>query len=98
MQDTNFPPNIDPQDFSLIAVLVAYALSGRTSALEQNSLGNWLMLVSQYMLAHSAQQQLIDSRNNNRSYFQNNSAQQHDINFLLKSIKEIYEELEKIKK
>ncbi len=65
--NTNFPPNIDPHVFSLLAVAVGYACVGDYNANEQNSIGNWLILVGQYILTHAAQQQLIETRieNNN---------------------------------
>ncbi len=58
----NFPPNIDPQVFSFIAVLIGSAAVGDYSAVEQNSIGNWLILVGQFILTNAAQQQLIESR------------------------------------
>mgnify|MGYP006956034401 FL=1 len=67
MHNTNFPPNIDPHSFSILAVVAGYACVGHYNANEQNSIGNWLILVGQYILTHAAQQQLIESRieNNN---------------------------------
>lgn len=67
MHNTNFPPSIDPHTFSIIAVAVGYACVGDYNANEQNSIGNWLILVGQYILTHAAQHQLIESRieNNN---------------------------------
>ena len=67
MHNTNFPPNTNPHTFSLIAVAVGFACIGDYNANEQNSIGNWLILVGQYILTHAAQQQLIESRieNNN---------------------------------
>ena len=67
MHNTNFPPSIDPHTFSIIAVAVGYACVGDYNANEQNSIGNWLILVGQYILTHAEQQQLIESRieNNN---------------------------------
>ncbi len=67
MHNTNFPPNIDPHSFSILAVVEGYACVGCYNANEQNSIGNWLILVGQYILTHAAQQQLIESRieNNN---------------------------------
>ena len=62
MHNTNFPPSIDPHTFSIIAVAVGYACVGDYNANEQNSNGNWLILVGQYILTHAAQQQLIESR------------------------------------
>ena len=58
----SFPPNIDPQVFALLAALVGSALSGDFDAYEQSSIGNWLMLVGEYMLTAAAQQQLIEAR------------------------------------
>ncbi|MDE6284551.1 MAG: hypothetical protein K2M17_02300 [Bacilli bacterium] len=77
MFNNNFPPNIDPHAFSLIAVGVGYALVGHYNANEQNSIGNWLVLVGQYMLTHAAQQQLIEARieNNNINTNTNNFKQ-----------------------
>ena len=58
----NFPPNIDPQAFSFLAVLIGSACVGDYSVNEQNSIGNWLILVGQFLLTNAAQQQLIESR------------------------------------
>lgn len=65
--NTNFPPSMDPHLFSMLAVAVGFAAVGDYNANEQNSIGNWLILVGQYMLTHVAQQQLIEARleNNN---------------------------------
>ena len=62
-----FPPNIDPQVFSFLAVLVASALTADFSVNEQNSIGNWFELVGQFMLTNAAQQQLIESRLENQN-------------------------------
>lgn len=63
----NFPPNIHPTTFNLIAVAIGIILVGDLNANEQASLGNWFMLLGQYLSTNSAQQQLIESRieNNN---------------------------------
>ena len=63
----NFPPNIHPTTYNLIAVAIGIVLVGDLSADEQNSLGNWFMLLGQYLDTNAAQQQLIESRieNNN---------------------------------
>lgn len=65
--NTTFPPNIDPHLFSMLAVAVGFAAVGDYNTNEQNSIGNWLILVGQYILTHAAQQQLIEARieNNN---------------------------------
>ena len=74
MHNTNFPPNIDPHVFSLIAVGVGYACVGDYNANEQNSIGNWLILVGQYILTHAAQQQLIESRIDNNNMNSNSKS------------------------
>lgn len=89
----NFPPNIDPQIYALSATIVGAALVDDFSAPEQNSIGNWLMLVSQYIITHAAQQNLIENRNRHNS----NQIIRNDIDFLLHAIEDIYRELEKIK-
>lgn len=58
----NFPPNLNPTTYNLIAVAVGILLVGDLNANEQNSLGNWLLLVGQYLATNAAQQQLIESR------------------------------------
>ena len=65
--NTNFPSNTDPHLFSILAVSVGFACVEDYNANEQNSIGNWLILVGQYILTHAAQQQLIEARleNNN---------------------------------
>ena len=65
--NTNFPPNTDPHLFAMLAVTVGFVSVGDYNANEQNSIGNWLILVGQYILTHAAQQQLIEARleNNN---------------------------------
>ena len=57
-----FPPNFDPQTFAFLAVLIGSACVGDYSVNEQNSFGNWLILVGQFVLTTAAQQQLIESR------------------------------------
>jgi len=57
-----FPPNLDPQVFAWIACLIGSLCVGDYTANEQNSFGNWLILVGQFVLTTAAQQQLIEAR------------------------------------
>lgn len=57
-----FPPNINPQVFAFLAVLVGSACVADYDVNEQNSIGNWLILVGQFILTNAAQQQLIEGR------------------------------------
>ena len=65
--NTNFPPSTNPHLYAMLAVTVGFACVGDYNANEQNSIGNWLILVGQYILTHAAEQQLIEARleNNN---------------------------------
>ena len=58
----SFPPNIDPNLFSLSAVVVGIALIGDFTVDELNSIGNWIMLVGQYIETVVAQRALIENR------------------------------------
>lgn len=82
----SFPPNVNPQLFAWLAAAVGSLAVGDYNALEQNSIGNWLIMVGQFILTNAAQQQLIEGRLENSnininsrehksggSYFANNS-------------------------
>jgi hypothetical protein len=66
-ENNNFPPNIHPTTYNLLAIAIGIVLVGDLNANEQNSLGNWLLLLGQYLATNAAQQQLIEARieNNN---------------------------------
>jgi len=114
MNGNNFPPNINPQIFSLSAVIVGAALIDHFSIQEQSSIGNWFMLLAQYIITHASQQNLIESRldrvnininskqsKNGGSYYHNNKSNQNvreEVDYLLVVVQKIYDELEKIKK
>ncbi len=65
----NFPPNINPELFSILGAVTGLIVEGDYTANELNSIGNWIILVGQFMLTTAAQQQLINGRyqNNNVS-------------------------------
>lgn len=60
-------PNIDADSFTLSSMIIGYALIGDLSPAEQNSVGNWFMMVGQVLCTHSAQQQVIFNNNSNSS-------------------------------
>ena len=99
-----FPPNIDPQIYAWIACIVGSACVGDFTALEQNTLGNWLILVGQFLETTAAQQQLIENRNRTQNQnfcnnnYANNERQQAEINFLLDAVAKIHKELNNLKK
>ncbi len=62
-----FPPNINPELFSISAMIVGLIIEDDYNANELNSIGNWLILVGQITLTTAAQQQLINARYQNNT-------------------------------
>ena len=60
----NIPPNIDASTFTISAFLIGYLLIDDLDPAEQNSIGNWFMMVGQVLCTNSAQQQVINNRIN----------------------------------
>ncbi len=57
-----FPPNINPELFTIAGMIVGLIIEDDYNASELNAIGNWLILVGQITLTTAAQQQLIDNR------------------------------------
>lgn len=57
-----FPPNMNPEAFTITALIVGLLLEDDYTSDELNSIGNWLILVGQLVLTTAAQQQLINNR------------------------------------
>lgn len=68
-------PNTPSKIFTITAFMLGYILIDEATPAEQNSLGNWFMLIGQVLCTNSAQQQVINNRTGN-STLQN----QHVIN------------------
>ena len=77
----NFPPNINPELFSILGAITGLIVEGDYTANELNSIGNWIILVGQFMLTTAAQQQLINGRyqNNNGNRIKS-GANNHSLN------------------
>lgn len=84
---------INPQLFSLSAVLVGYVLTGDYSAAELNAIGNWLMLVGQYLETYSAQQSVIQNNNQQKQNSNNN----HNLIIIEKALEKMRQEINEIK-
>lgn len=82
-------PNIDPQSYSLSAVLIGVILTDDLSPSEANSVGNWLVLVGDYLLAYAGQKNLIANRTN--PY-----VKQSDFNSVIHALKKMETELAKM--
>ena len=68
-------PEVPPQLFSLSAVIVGILLVDDSTPNEQNALGNWLMLVSQYLCTNAAYGQLLQSNTQTPGSFSENNSQ-----------------------
>lgn len=69
------PPNIPAPIFDLSAIIIGFLLIDESTPAEQNSIGNWFMLIGQVLCTNSAQQQVINNRTN-----KSNTSNQHVIN------------------
>lgn len=110
----NFPPNYDPNLFSMVAAIAGAIVVGDFDDYELNSIGNWIILFGQYLLTFASQQQLIEQRieghniniNSRKAKMwgspysndKSNLNQQYEIDYLLKAIKIIEEKLNEINK
>ncbi len=91
---------LNPKISTALAVLIGYILIEDLSAAEQNTLGNWLMLISQLLITNATSQQLIESyasSYNNINLNDQNIKNKYnpvfyDIETLRNTIKEIYPE------
>lgn len=92
----NFMKNLPPKVSTLSAVAVGYILLDDSTYVEQNALGNWLMLVAQILCTNAyfkqLQQQNVTTNNSN----QDNS--ENTIKMLKKMIDALNREVESLKK
>lgn len=97
-------PEVSPQIFSLSAVIVGVLLVDDSTPNEQNALGNWLMLVSQYLCTNAAYGQLLQSRIQTPGSFNENNSQDKNISdeetlqMLMKMVNALNKEITEIKK
>lgn len=96
----NLVPNVNARTYTLSAFVIGYLLIDDATPAEQNSLGNWFMLIGQVLCTNSAQQQVINNRNGT-----SNTSNQHILNddenqieMMNKVIKAMQTEIENLKK
>ena len=88
----NIVPNVSSNNYSISAFTIGLILSEGLNASEQNSLGNWFMLVGQTICTKASQQQVLNNRNNT-----SNNSNSHIINDnLRKSANNIKKEVNNI--
>lgn len=71
----NIVPNVSSNNYSISAFTIGLILSEGLNASEQNSLGNWFMLVGQTICTKASQQQVLNNRNNT-----SNNSNSHIVN------------------
>lgn len=102
----NIISNINSRTFTLSAVIIGYILIDDSTPAEQNSLGNWFMLIGQILCTNSAQQQVINNKNNtstNKNMHTINSDTResekiNEIEMMKKVINALEQEINNIKK
>lgn len=92
----NITSNINPTVFSWSAIVVGTILCEELNVLEQNAIGNWIILLGDYLLTNAAQVAVIQSDNQNDN---NNQPLSDDdkIEALQKAIKKIEDEITNLK-
>jgi len=93
-----FPPNIDPQIFAISATIVGAAIAPEFTANEANSVGNWIVLVGDYLLAYAGQIALIEGREQNAQNVNQQTNQNMQMDAILRALKKMECEIENLKK
>ncbi len=87
--------DINAPTFTLSAVVIGFLLIDDLSPSEQNSVGNWFMMVGQVLCTNASQQQVLNnSTNNNNSPHIVNDINP-SMNTLKKTVNQVREELNK---
>lgn len=93
----NITSNINPTVFSWSAIVVGTILCEELNVLEQNAIGNWIILLGDYLLTNAAQVAVLQADDDNNK--NNNQPLDNDekMEALKKTIKKIEEEIENLK-
>ena len=87
-----FPPNLDPQVYALSATIIGAVIAPELNRFEALTVGNWLVLVGEYLRAYAGQVTLIESRECA------GQVQPINMNAIIDTLKRMECELEKLKK
>lgn len=91
-------PNVNSNIYTISAFVIGYFLLDDATPAEQNSLGNWFMLIGQVLCTNSAQQQVINNRNNDSNNSDNhiiNDGVNNDVNSQIEMINRVIKAMEK---
>lgn len=94
----NLVPNVNARAFTLSAIIIGYILIDDATPAEQNSLGNWFMLIGQVLCTNSAQQQVLNNRKNTSNSSNSHIINDNNINNPNESSQNIQEQIKMIKK
>ena len=87
----------DHKLFSLSAVMVGYLLVSDLTPTEQNTLGNWLMLVGQFVSTSAYYAALQEEREDNKEKESNKNEDESTLKMLEKMIKALQTEVNDLK-
>lgn len=93
----NLIPDVSPKTFSFSAIVVGYLLIDDLTAVEQNALGNWLMLVAQVICTNAFYKQVRQERGLESATNQNTMNDENTIIMMQKMIKALQIEIDNIK-
>lgn len=86
----NIIPNISASSYTISAFVVGYLLIDELTPAEQNSLGSWFMLLGQTLCSNSAQQQLLNNRNNISNSYNSHLINDNNLNNYLNKMQDAY--------
>lgn len=85
MKNVNLIPNVSPISYSTSAFIIGLLLAEDLTPAEQNSLGNWFMMIGQSLCTYASQQQLLNNRNSNNTSHIINDDNLKDVAYNLKN-------------
>ena len=86
-------PSVSATSFTTSAFIIGLLLCDDLTPAEQNSLGNWFIMIGQTMCTYSAQQQVLNNRNGTSN---NQNAHVINDNNLMRSANNIKSEINNI--
>lgn len=92
----NIVPSVPSKLYTISATIIGFLLIDDLTPAEQNSLGNWFMLLAQVLCTNAAQQQLLNNRN--KSMDNTIITDEKNIETLKKAIYTIQKEINNLQK
>ncbi len=90
--------DINPTSFTLSSVIVGMIATSDLSYSELNALGNWLVLLGDYLLTYAAQDYLVNQNIQRSQDMQDKINNKNNIDYLYDAINKMKDEIEKIKR